>query len=287
MKREVKLYLKEQKKVFSLFDMKYIDDSDKRNISFVSENIFDIDTEVYVSSEYYALETVKTVSVESLRLFDAGIGDRVYSSLLFSKVEQIFNDESLFMCNVAYSMDPCFKKIVPDSGIVKSYKIPYKLNDNSFIYMGHEYMHSLKDTNYEEYKLSQSLGDVVPLFYEMVCADMFPKLAKGFWQSRLDMLKGNAVVYKNVSVDIQRNVFNRSLNLVNQSICGQYLNSFYYALLLFNMYKRCPQFVTGEIIRVLNHEITTMDLLVGLGVYNVNKDNLVIEEINKLRKVIK
>lgn len=79
----------------------------------------------------------------------------------------------------------------------------------------------------------------------------------------------------------------KDLYKVIQSRSGEYLNSFYYALVLFNMYKDNPKMILELVRKVLNKEMSTLDLLVNLGLYHKNSDYIFNEELGKIRKVLK
>ena len=43
-----------------------------------------------------------------------------------------------------------------------------KIYDVDIISLGHEHCHALKETNYNEHKNQLTLGEVIPIFYELI-----------------------------------------------------------------------------------------------------------------------
>ena len=65
-----------------------------------------------------------------------------------------------------------------------------------------------------------------------------------------------------------------------------YQLSFYYALILFNMYQTNPNRILYLVRCVLMHELTTLELLEELGIYNVRKSHHFDEGIEKVKTII-
>lgn len=65
------------------------------------------------------------------------------------------------------------------------------------------------------------------------------------------------------------------------------MNSFYYSLLLYNLYKKEPKIVLELVNKVLNHEMTTRGMLEKLGLLYSNEKDIFEEEFNAIRKVLK
>ena len=89
------------------------------------------------------------------------------------------------------------------------------------------------------------------------------------------------------TANITRSRNDAELYKVLQGRSGQYLNSFYYSLVLFNVYKSDPNLVLSAIKKVLNHEMTTLDMLINLGIYQENFDKVFNEELSSIRKSLK
>lgn len=163
---------------------------------------------------------------------------------------------------------------------LKGIIVPNKFSNLASIYFGHEIVHSLKDTNPEEYKYMLKYADVIPMFYELVEADKYDEVSKkAIINNRLALLNS---IKKELSYDDFY-----SDNFIKKIICSkkyQYLNSFYYSLLLYRLYKINPKEVLESVKLVLNGSITTYDLICNLGFNDRYFDNDVKEELVKIKK---
>lgn len=148
---------------------------------------------------------------------------------------------------------------------------PRVLDDVSYVFFGHEFHHVLKDSHRNEIKLKNRFAEVIPMFYEFMSAD------------------------REEDIDISKEILNRRMNLLaldknyyKASIKGklQYFNSFYYSLCLYNKYKSNPVLVLRLISRVLIGEITTLDLLNILNIYDNDLNNVVDDELYKVKEYI-
>ena len=79
----------------------------------------------------------------------------------------------------------------------------------------------------------------------------------------------------------------RSVYEYIRSYIGRYLNSFYYAIILYNMYKENPKKILGYVSKVLNHELTTYDMLIDLNIYGDIKGEVFENEINSIKRSLK
>ena len=158
--------------------------------------------------------------------------------------------------------------------------IPKRYNDLARVYFGHEAHHILKDVNPREYRYMLKYADVIPMFYELVESDKFDDTSKkAIINNRLALL-----------YNIKNEMNNRDLyddNYVRKIINSkkfQYLNSFYYSVILYRMYKINPHHILNLVKMVLNGEITTCDLINKLGINNRCLDYEVKDEIKVLKK---
>lgn len=158
--------------------------------------------------------------------------------------------------------------------------IPGKYNALAPIYFTHETHHLLKDTNPEEYKYMLKYADVIPMFYELVEAD---KLGGGYEKA---LINNRLALLYNLNKELISYNHNDSLYLMRilKSKKYQYLNSFYYSVILFKLYKENPQGILNLIKKVLKREFTTFDLISILGIEGRDMDNYVKDEINILKK---
>ena len=68
---------------------------------------------------------------------------------------------------------------------------------------------------------------------------------------------------------------------------GMYLIGFYYAIILYNMFKDNPRGILDLVIKVLKEEMTTYMLLDTLGIYGDIKGEIFEKEVGNIRKLIK
>ena len=148
---------------------------------------------------------------------------------------------------------------------------PRILDDASYVFLGHEFHHILKDSHKDERKLKKRFSEVIPMFYELISAS-----------SEKD-------------IELSKEILNRRMNLLTldknyyeANIEGQlqYFNSFYYALCLYNKYKNNQLLVLRLTTRVLMGEITTLDLLNILNIYDNKLDNIVDNELEEIKEYI-
>ena len=65
------------------------------------------------------------------------------------------------------------------------------------------------------------------------------------------------------------------------------MNSFYYALMLYSLYKETPNKILNLVNKVLNHEMTTFELLNNLGLYGDIKGEIFEKELGMIRQLVK
>lgn len=167
----------------------------------------------------------------------------------------MFNTELLLGCN---------EEIAP------TIIYPYEFDKASYAFLGHEFNHSLKDTSFKEIKVKNRVNDVIPLFYERVCAEneINEDISVEILKRRLLLLR----LDKEVNDDLEKQL--------------QYFNSYYYALALYKRYKKDKILVLRLISRVLHGEISTLDLLNMLNIYNNDFDYVVSRELETIKEYV-
>ena len=101
------------------------------------------------------------------------------------------------------------------------------------------------------------------------------------------LLNNSKKDYKMATDNMARNKNDKDLYEVLQGVSGQYLSSFYYSLILFNIYRSDPALVLQAVRKVLNHEMTTLEMLNSLGIYQENNDKIVDREFKIIRKSLR
>lgn len=212
---------------------------------------------------------------------------------------ETFGDSSCFGTSVCYKLDQN-DNVLQNSCRISEYNIPADLRELHTFFFVHEQMHAVKDTNYSEYVYNLILGETIPIFYEFMIYNPNEVLKKELIKFRLKYLLINRLEYEKY-VDKFDNSYGRDtfiLGLTEPSdmtklyeyICskiGRYLNSFYYALILYNMYKENADKILRLVSKVLNQEMTTYELLCQLNIYGDIKGEVFEKEVGLIRKLVK
>lgn len=179
---------------------------------------------------------------------------------------------------------------------VSRFLTPKKLYESSIYGLTHELVHSLKETSYSEYADALTLGEVIPLFYELISFNASDRVKKDFIRSRLLSLLNNKSEFLMASDLVTKeeenglsdtNILENSIYQFVQTRIGCYLNSFYYAVILYNMYKENPGKILKLVSMVLNKKITTLDMLEHLGIYACINGEVFEKEVSNIKKLIR
>ena len=197
----------------------------------------------------------------------------IYSKQASDKAEKtdilkIFDWPFLFTTFVEYSFDKENKKVDKKSGVVNHFKTPKIFDEVSPMWLAHEHIHSLKETNYFEYIDGQIFGDVIPMFFELLIADnSSKKQEKSFLKNRLFLLKNEYDSTRQMKNELPIDLYN---TYATSSM--QYLNSYYYSLRLYELYQKNREDILTKIRDVLNGTKTTHVILQELNLL-YNYDN--------------
>lgn len=286
MNAQMKEENKKVKRKFEMLGIKYLDYKDKRIINYVSRMLDTINirtgvctgTVDYNSAIADSLENLKVLGMEPYVKVSSFI-----STIPFYLINQISNG---YACHITYTLDDKTFEVDKSSGTVANYKVPQRPDIMAPLHLGHEHIHALKETNYEEYIDGQILGDVIPIFYELLMSDKYEKTKKMIMLFRISSLKEDKKHYDNAISKMSKKDL-KDLYKVVATRSGQYLNSFYYSLLLYNLYKSEPKKVLELVNNVLNHEMTTRGMLEELGLLYSDEKDIFEEEFDVIRKVLK
>lgn len=286
MNSQMKEETKKEKKYFELLGIKYIDYRDKKIINYVSKMLNTVNTGADVSVGTIDYNTAIAGSLENLKVLGMEPYTKVssfISTVPFLPIHPISNGYS---CHISYFVDDKTLEVDKFSGAVAHYKVPQRPNIMAPLHIGHEHIHALKETNYEEYIDSQILGDVIPMFYEFLMCDKYEEMKKLIMSFRLFSLKKDKKHYDNAVNQMKKREL-KDLYKVIATRNGQYLNSFYYSLLLYNLYKSEPKRVLELVNKVLNHGMTTREMLEELGILYSLNTQVFEEELRIIKKVLK
>lgn len=286
MNSQMKEETKQVKKVFELLGIKYIDYRDKKIINYVSKMLNTVNTGADISVGTIDYNTAIAGSLENLKVLGMEPYIKVSSFISTIPFLPIHPVSYGYSCHISYNLIDETLEVDKSSGTVVNYKVPQKPDIMAPLHIGHEHIHVLKETNYEEYIDSQILGDVIPMFYELLMCDKYEDMKKLIMSFRLFSLKEDKKHYDNAINQMKKREL-KDLYKVIATRSGQYLNSFYYSLLLYNLYKNDSKRVLELVNRVLNHEMTTREMLEELGILYSSNTRVFEEELRIIKKVLK
>lgn len=239
----------EQRKLYKTIGFFQPGEEQKNIMDIVSDTIKKQDilpleeTMMFYEAFHYALLSVKKLNPK-------------YEKKIIKMNHEKFDDldENEFETIITYK-----KGIKNLKGNVKRIEVPANLDAIAPIWLGHEYMHALKDTNVYEYCLKEISSEVIPFFYELLTVnEQFPKIKEDWKRKRLGMLSYDNDYYKEAKK--RKNEDPDVYNFIKENY-GQYLSSYYYALNLYHLYKKYPEEVLKDVNEVLQHKKTTVQLL--------------------------
>lgn len=139
-------------------------------------------------------------------------------------------------------------------------EVPKIFSESSVHFMAHELAHILKEKNPLECKGIYSDNEVIPILLELISAHQARD--NNVFKKREYLMLDTATLFLNLKEDMAK-IGEQDFVGFNACYrqCVLYLNSFYYSLKLFGLYLRDDDFVLGIISDVLNHILTTRDVI--------------------------
>ena len=244
----------------------------QREIEFITQSrilIPNCGDSVRVTGKTITLNELFTQSVSNLSLFqEPKLSSRVISSLQEKPLRK-YPTIRTFATNITYTYNPD-KKTMSPKGIVDHMKIPSVYGEESPILLTHEFIHILKDTNINEYNLMFRYSEIIPLLYEIIEYNKKePSIRTSLIRNRyIEIRQEISTLIQTIQL-INKDPYNKDKYTYVLSQAGKYILNLYYALLLYDIYLTNPDTIINEINKVFNHEITTQELLINLGIYNV------------------
>ena len=218
---------------------------------------------------------------------------KIYNNSLINRVSNTFKNSSWRLetppCRPMVNI--CFSQVIDDygneyidklSGRVAYFSTSDKICKSDFIWYAHEGIHSLKDIYYEEYIRMNRFGDVLPLVHELIVKDNLEKSIYNEWLCvRYNLLKESCKEIKLGLKCKKDDINNSDIYDILIGTSGQYLVSFYYAIILYKMYLKNHS-ILNEINSVLMGQQTTEMLLSNLDILESNsKLNKMFRNENK------
>lgn len=280
------------KKNFDILKMRGLDNLDLNVCDYVSTQLFGIDFSFNDIGNEICFNELIFRSMFELNIFkDDNILSNVRNIISSASFRKHDGDFFQFSTDVIYSVDNKNRKIDLNSSRVDCFNIPNKLFECSMYYMLHEYMHALKDTNYNEHIYGYVLGETIPLFCELLFFDENNFIKNQLLKSRLYDLYHSKKEYDMINEYINGldSVSNKKIELYKfvRSNIGVYLNSFYYAIILYKLYLENSDKILSLVLKVLKHENTTMDILRELDIYGDIKGEVFEGQLGSLKRVLK
>lgn len=245
--------------------------------------IIDVLKDEDVSDMEYVEGNVQSVILKSVLDMISLFGDDIGNTLK-EKINGLKIENTDFECHIAYDVNS------DDGDIqnlrVESYGMPRPTDERTHVLLAHEHAHALKDTNPLEIKYMYILGDVIPIFVELMLGEVATgKTAKYIYNqvisyslndiSSLDFCSVIESIYPELSDGI---------NNVYQGVVGHII-SFYYAIMLYDEYRKNKEEVYNDVKAVLNNEMTTIEVLEKyklLDTFNANLFRYNVERIEVL-----
>lgn len=292
-------FMMSEKMISDTLKLNYLNYNDLKVCYYVTSQLSHIDNFTVRKGRIISLKNMKEKSLEEIRTF----GNDIYSktqNLISTVPINRCNDIFAFQCRISYAKKVKSNIIDPNTGRIECYIVPRYLFEYCIFRLDHEHIHALKETNYEEYKNAFVLGEVIPMFFELIMFDPRNIIRRELVKERIASLFVTKIKFifvdeyiKNnscISLDLGNsdNIYQqRNIYEYLRTRDGCYLNSFYYAVILYNMYKETPTKILDFVSRVLKHEMTTLDMLNYLGIYGDIKGDTFEKELKLIKKLSK
>lgn len=288
-----------ERKIHDIFGLKHLDDVDLEVCYYVINHLLPMDVDKINLGKKIDVYEMIDISLNELDKMGESVSLDAEKITYAKPLVKVDTDDSLQLTtSISYEVND--DGVVENSGEVSYFFIPENLYEISGYFFGHEQLHALKDVNYQEYINQRTLGEVIPIFYELMIYSPEKMIKKEVLKVRIKSVFDNALEY---------NLFNDAFreNKLNEIILGEdketirkskvyeyartkmgcYLNSFYYALILYNMYKINPEKILNLVAKVLKHEMTTLEILNYLGVYGDIRGEVFEKELRNVKKLVR
>lgn len=272
-----------EKKYIDAVGMPYLSSSDKKVIQHVIRTLKGTGA-ILVNSSNVGIESVVSGALGDIKeVLGSTVARRTESKLYEIDKRFLYKLPHSFTTDITYSLDSDTKKVIPSSGRVDSLNMPNVMTSADRVFIGHEFIHMNKDLNFEEYKLLMTYSDVIPILYEFIT---MKDDANEVLSARISAL-GLEIHGYELAAQKMKSGREKDLYKVILSRSGQYLNSFYYATILYRMYLNDPKMILDYIRRVINCEMTTLDMLKDLGIHLVDNNEMYDEQVQEFRRVVR
>lgn len=280
-------------KVMKIFKIKNYSKENLEVMKFVSSEINKINIKPQNLNEcMYNREQLIGTGLSTLKIYDSSIIEYSHS-ILTSRKLLLVNPPCDFNTNIVFSARPLDNgeyEVDKESGMVDHFKLSKTSCLSDIIWYGHECIHACKDTMYDEYANLRRYSDVLPLFHELVTSiNLNDEIFNEWVKVRYNFLKTNIMQVEETLKLKKKDRSNAELYDVQIGMAGQYLTSFYYAMILFNMYLLVPNRVLEQVNKVLKREKTTEEMLMDLNILKPtnNLNNVFLSTNGKFSKFLR
>lgn len=265
------------------FKMNYVDQGDLEKAQYVSKVLDTFNMEPVLIKERVSAKSALSDAVSLMGVLGVDVAKKAESLLNSTDILSVHPLPFIYSCNIQYKTDAsgCVDE---NSGKIYDLKVPHLLDTSASVFLGHETLHLMKETNYKEYVDAYVLSDVIPLFYELLMMEKIEE-SKVLFAERMHLLLAEKVNFDEFTRRIGYNDWDVELYKYSQTRAGEYLNSFYYAVILYNMYKNDPKGILSLVQKVLNHEMTTREMLTFLDIYQKDNNDIFDLEFNNVRSM--
>lgn len=274
-KRELEELLK-LKKALDIIGMKKCTDTDFGVMKLVSNELYKMKVKrPLISETKYPRDQIIGTGISTLKIYDSTVAERTHE-IFTSSPFLLMKNQGEFNTNVIFSIekDENGNYIVDkESGQVNHFKISVKSCLSDIIWYAHEGIHACKEIKYNEYINACRYSDVIPLFHELVTSLNVNKTIFDEWiKTRFYFLQKNIEMINETLKLKEKDKENNDLYGTKIGGNGQYLISYYYATILFDMYLKNSTLILDMINKVLKGEKTTEEILTELNIINPTDD---------------
>lgn len=289
-------YLDDMKESADILGGEYISPKEVRIVDFVGTFLTDVTLEKVDYGKQISKDMLMSSACKSVLLLGEELEGVLHNALANASVNYSLEVQRFNMgCTFSFDHDDFGRTDM--NSIRVSLNLPQEPLEIDGMVLGHELIHLLKDSNYNEL-ISTLYTEALPLFFELVCYENEVEFADKVLKVRLGALGRQYSFYKEQASEAKRlhEYFGRefkgigyrkSLEEYGCSVSGSYLNGIYIAIILYKMYKKNPRKVLEDVRKVLNKRINTRDLCDALGIISEKHDDEFGFEFTELKKVLK
>lgn len=170
MERELKDRLLMQKRILNLLGITEVYALDFKKINYVRKRLDDIKVTFSTGSKVVSKTEGILTGLDDLKIFGEDIFNEAVKNTSVVPFVSEMSNMYVFKTNLSFATNIESLKLC-EKGRVESFSVPQNSDEFFRILIGHEFIHSLKDINVLEYSKSQTVLDVIPLFYELIISE--------------------------------------------------------------------------------------------------------------------